>query len=300
MDEIYSTAHVVVTPARNEGQNLSDLVSSMASQTIVPRRWLIVNDNSSDETNEIIIEAESSHDWISHIDVNNGSKRKRGRQISALFNLGLSSIDCDWQFCSKIDADMILPTDYFERIFAEFYSEKSLGIAGGVCYLISNGKEITERTFGNHTRGGLKTYRRECLESIGGIKEVDGWDGIDRIMAQMENWDCRALPSLRVTHQRSTGSSYGLLRSCFENGSFAYSMSYYPPYMLLRCLHMVTKWPYLFGGFSMFLGYLSAFLCRRLLSVDPLVSHQIRSEQKKRIRNWRKLFSEVFYPNSGD
>ena len=42
-----------------------------------------------------------------------------GGQIAKLVNVGLSSATSDWDFFSKIDADMIL-IDYFERIFEKF------------------------------------------------------------------------------------------------------------------------------------------------------------------------------------
>ena len=56
----------------------------------------------------------------------------------------------------------------------------------------------TEKVSPDHTRGGLKTYRRQCLEEIGGIMELDGWDGIDNIMAQMSGWETRPINRLEV------------------------------------------------------------------------------------------------------
>ena len=36
--------------------------------------------------------------------------------------------------------------------------------------------------------------------------ELDGWDGIDNIMAQMSGWETRPINRLEVLHQRTTGS----------------------------------------------------------------------------------------------
>ena len=88
---------------------------------------------------------------------------------------------------------MVLPEDYFECIFAEFSDSEQLGITSGTCYLMEKGKKIQEKTSKDHTRGGLKTYRRECYDQIEGINETDGWDGIDNITAQMHGWETRSI-----------------------------------------------------------------------------------------------------------
>ena len=71
--------------------------------------------------------------------------------------------------------------------------------------LNGEGEKIQEKTSKDHTRGGLKTYRRECYDQIEGINETDGWDGIDNITAQMHGWETRSIPELEVLHQRRTG-----------------------------------------------------------------------------------------------
>ena len=84
---------------------------------------------------------------------------------------------------------MVLPEDYFEAIFANFDDSPRLGIASGSCYLIEGRRKIVEFVSPDHSRGGLKTYRRQCFEEIGGIREVNGWDEMDNALAQMNGWE---------------------------------------------------------------------------------------------------------------
>ena len=42
--------------------------------------------------------------------------------------------------------------------------------------------------------------------------EVDGWDGIDNISAQMNGWETRNFLDIEVNHRRMTGSYFGLSR----------------------------------------------------------------------------------------
>ena len=41
----------------------------------------------------------------------------------------MANLSLDWDFCSKIDADMELEKDYFKKILLEFDSNPDLGIA---------------------------------------------------------------------------------------------------------------------------------------------------------------------------
>ncbi len=281
-------SHVVVTPSRDESNLLPDLIESMAKQTLIPSHWVIVMHNSGKQSADLIDEACKKHQWISTISINDDSPRKRGGQIAKLVNRGLSTIKSDWDFFSKIDADMVLPEDYFECIFAKFADSEKLGISSGTCYLMENGKKVYEKTSRGHTRGGLKTYRRKCYDHIGGINELDGWDGIDNIAAQMHGWETKSIAELEVFHQRRTGSSSGLLSGCFESGKFAHSMGYFPPFMIARSIHRMYRKPIFVGGVSMFIGYLFSVISRRKRMVSPEIENYLRNKQKKMMIPWRK------------
>jgi glycosyltransferase involved in cell wall biosynthesis len=278
--------HVVVTPSRDELDFLPALVDSMVSQTLPPSEWVIVSHNSGEEAMSLLEEASEKYNWITIIPVDDLSKRKRGAQIAKLVNLGLSEASSDWAFFSKIDSDMILPEDYFEKIISNFLDSEKLGITSGSCFILSNGRKVIEKVSKDHTRGGLKTYRRSCFDDIGGIRELDGWDGIDNIMAQMEGWDTHSFQDPKAQHQRRTGSHSGLVSGCFESGKFAHAMGYFPPFMLARSLHRMTSKPILIGGFSMFIGYLFSIMSRQKRVNEPEVISFLRKKQKNRLKPW--------------
>ena len=121
-------SHVVVTPSRGESNFLPDLIDSMTKQTLTPTNWVIVIHNSGQQTLDLLNEASHEHNWISTISINDNSQRKRGGQIAKLVNRGLSSINSDWNFFSKIDADMVLPEDYFECVLPNLVIQSNLGL----------------------------------------------------------------------------------------------------------------------------------------------------------------------------
>lgn len=288
---IVSMTHVLVTPCRDPDL-IGDLIDSVVSQTALPREWVIVLHNTCEKKYIEISNYVLQHGWISVIKVDDDSKRRRGAQIARIVNLAISNITQDWTYLSKIDADMVLEFDYFERIFSKFIENEKLGIASGACYLIEGEKRYEERVADQHTRGGLKTYRRQCFDEIGGIREVDGWDGVDNIAANMAGWETSNYADIPVFHRRRTGSHNGSIHGCFEAGGFAYALRYFFPYLLARSIHRMFARPYFIGGVSMFFGYYSAVLYRKPSSLSIQEKKFLRKKQRTKLLSISRLIKE--------
>ena len=279
MSNIGELRHVVVTPSRNESAYLPELAESMAKQSIVPSMWIVVLHNSEDESRRIMDGYSKRFDWISVISVNDNSKRKRGGQIASLVNKGLELCGKDWvsfqrstlTWSSQTITSRLFLTNSNLLLNSELPAAPvTLWTEGG-----KDGKGISR----SHQRG-LKTYRRQCLEEIGGIMELDGWDGIDNIMAQMAGWETKPINRLEVLHQRTTGSHSGVISGCFESGRFAHSMGYYPLFMFARSIHRMARRPFIIGGISMFMGYSYSILTRQKRQTEPTVVAYLRKKQK--------------------
>ena len=277
--------HVVVTVIRDEEEFIPGLIASVTTQTRLPKKWVFVDNFSEDGTRDKIREAISEYDWIELIEKKGSQKRSRGENIARLFKTGVERCTEDWKFCSKIDADMLLPVDYFEEIFQRFSDDEDLGIASGTCYLKIGGKKKIEKVAADHTRGGLKTYRAECFTSIGGIPPVDGWDGIDNAKAQMKGWKTRNFPTPIVLHRRETGGYRGRLASSFEIGSRCHFMGYSVTFMILKVSHytLVIRRP--FSAISMFLGYSWNMILGKKRYNETEVIRFIRKSKFERIRS---------------
>ena len=276
--------HVVVTPVNDEADFLPLLIESMVEQTIKPVIWAIVDDNSTDGSVEIMEKAASDYEWIVCGRARFEGRRARGARIAKLFNFGISLCGNNWEYCSKIDADMILPHDYFEKIFAKFEGNRGLGIASGNCRIKTVIGYKKENTRNDHTRGGLKTYKKACFDEIGGVREVDGWDGIDNALANMKEWKTENFHDIIAFHGRITGGRAGRLKSQFEAGKFAHRMGYFFPYIVARSVFEMTRWPYILSGVSMLLGFISCVLRKEAQFDEEDVLKFIREEQKGRLR----------------
>src|SRR5690606_1446200 len=155
--------YYVVIPAHNEAQHIALTLESLINQTILPAKVVVVNDNSTDETENIVNSFIEKHNWISIVNNSSEAKHLPGSKVILAFNKGLETLDQNYDVIVKADADLIFPENYFETIINHFQSDYTIGMAGGFCYIEKNGNWVLENlTDKDHIRGALKAYRKEC------------------------------------------------------------------------------------------------------------------------------------------
>jgi glycosyltransferase involved in cell wall biosynthesis len=270
---------------RNEADFVEKCALSMIEQTVPPEEWIIIDDSSDDSSSEIVEKFANSHSWIKILKTKIPGKGGRGQRIARLVNIGLEEVvTLEWDFCSKIDADIILPERYFEDIFYRFDQNDKLGIASGGCYVDGLRGLTIESVSADHTRGALKTYKSACFSDIGGIRNADGWDGIDNLQAQMKGWETQNFPEIKAHHLRKTGSRRGVIRGCIETGKIAHFMGYHPIFILARSTHRMLSFPYIFGGLAMLIGYFVNWFSMKPIFEEGETVRYLRRKQLERLR----------------
>ena len=56
--------YVLVTPSRNEAAFIEKTLESVVRQTVLPAKWVIVNDGSTDETGTVAAKYAEKYPWI--------------------------------------------------------------------------------------------------------------------------------------------------------------------------------------------------------------------------------------------
>lgn len=285
--------YVVVSPAKDEAGRIEKTIDSMLRQTSRPVRWVIVDDGSSDGTSEIIKSYERSFPWISTIRVNRDKTRRIGSAEIRAFELGLRSLDtAAFDLVVKLDCDLILAPDYFERLIAYFAADPALGIASGV-YLEQKGFIWTEVVMPSyHASGASKMVRKQCLSDIGGFPLVPGWDTADEIKAQSKGWKTQHFPDLKFYHLRNEGSAIGGWKTGVLHGHIYYVTGGGPFFLLFKCAHrsLVGK-PVGLGGIAMLWGYLKASVRREEQIVTDAEARFYRRQLNSRLC---KIFQRRF------
>jgi hypothetical protein len=192
--------------------------------------------------------------------------------------VGLAQLDVRPDVVVKLDADVSMDDDYFERILAAFTADPRLGIAGGACFELRDG--VWEETFvtGDAVRGASRCYRRECLEAVSPLEERVGWDGIDELKANLQGWKTRLLRDVPFRHHRRVGERDGSSTARWRRqGEGAYYMGYRFSYLTLRTLHHAVRQP---AALAMIRGYAGAAVRREPRCADDAVRDYLRDQQR--------------------
>ena len=124
--------YVLITPARNEEAFIERTIRSVVGQTILPARWVIVNDGSTDGTGGIARTHAAQHDWIEVVDM----PERRDRSFAAkvhCFNAGYARVKgLDHEVVGNLDADISFEPDYLEFLLRRFAEDPRLGVAGTI------------------------------------------------------------------------------------------------------------------------------------------------------------------------
>ena len=280
--------HVIVTPARNEETHIEKTIKSMVSQTVLPQKWVIVSDGSTDGTDEIVQRYTSKYNWIEFVRMPHHSDRQFAAKVYA-FNAGYNKIkNTSYDIIGNLDADISFEKDYFEFILNKFNKNPRLGVAGTP--FIEESFKGYDFKFANieHVSGACQLFRRECFEEVGGYTPVSG-GGIDWIAvttARMKGWQTRTFVEKRCMHHRTigTGDSNSLIAK-YKYGVKAYYLGGHPLWEALRALFHMKHKPYIIGGLFFLMGYVLS----SLRSIDRPVSNELlsfyRHEQMVRLRS---------------
>ncbi len=278
----------VIIPAHNEEAFLADTLNAVLRQTLQPKKVVIVNDNSTDGTAAIIDEFAAKHAVLQKLDMVSTNEHLPGSKVVNAFNKALGLLDDDYDFLVKLDADVIIPNDYFERLAAIFKKNPKVGIAGGFVYERSENNvwKLNHPMDKNHVRGAFKAYTRSCFKAIGGLKNAMGWDTVDELLAQYHGFEVFTDASLHVKHLRPTGNAYGPKAKLLQ-GQAMYAMRYGFAITLIASLKMAwkqKKWTVLGHNLN---GYVQAKLNHETFLVT--------AEEGKFVRRlrWRNIFKKL-------
>jgi glycosyltransferase involved in cell wall biosynthesis len=280
-------AYVIVSPVRDEAEHLGRTIESIVAQQHRPAEWVIVDDGSSDATPQLAAAAAAEHDWIRVVTrpERASAGRARGKPIVEAFNAGLATVTAAHEFVVKMDGDLFVPPHYFDWVARTFAHYPRAGIVGGFG-LVPDGNDWVSDQIGRHNVAGyIKSYRRACLDEIGGLQASMGWDGIDEYSARARGWTSHPLTELVVLHYRRRGARQKWWKARWEEGTGNAFMGYLPSFVVLRAGYrgLVEKPPIL-SGIVLFAGYAWSRITRRPQVPDPAAREELRSEQRARLR----------------
>lgn len=280
--------YYIVIPAHNESAFIRLTLDSLAAQTALPSKCVVVNDNSTDDTAAIVSHFAKENRWVSLVNKTSEAIHLPGSKVIQAFQKGFETLDADYDVIVKLDADLILPPDYFETVLKRFESDPEIGMAGGFAYIEQNNQwKLENLTDKDHIRGAFKAYRKSCFVQIGGLKPAMGWDTVDELLSKFYGWKVVTLPELKVKHLKPTGANYNKAAR-YKQGEAFYSLGYgfWITAIASAKLAMMKKKPLLF------FDYMKGFWKAKSSKKEMLVSE----EQAQFIRDYRltKMRKKLF------
>lgn len=280
--------YVLITPCRNEARFIEETLKSVVAQTILPLRWVIVNDGSTDATAGIVGKYAAEHSWIEVVNRPVRKDRNFAAKVHA-FNEGLKRVqDLKFDLIGNLDGDISFGPDHFEFLISKFIENPSLGVAG-TAYTQDGGWDSTRDSFEgeNSVHGACQLFNYRCFQDIGGYcpNRLGGIDWIAVTTARMKGWETRNYPDRRFHHPRLMGTAEkGALGAAYDYGKKDYFLGGSLLWELLRVAYRMTKTPVFFGGIALLFGYCAGAVRRVERPVSPDLIRFHRSEQMKKLR----------------
>ncbi|WP_136480203.1 glycosyltransferase [Cognatitamlana onchidii] len=248
----------IVIPAHNESDSIGRTIHSLLNQTLPPKKIVVVNDNSTDNTETVVKDYSLKNNSIELVSIRSSNQHLPGTKIINAFYKGYNTLDDQYEILCKFDADLIFPSNYLETLAEHFGSNKKLGMAAGFCYIKKNKQWVIEDlTRKDHIRGALKAYRKDCFHDIGKIKTSMGWDTVDELLAKYYGWEILTDETLHVKHLKPTGINYNASSKHLQ-GEAMYKMRYGFIITLISALKLAYKKRSFIQFQNYLLGYMKA------------------------------------------
>lgn len=280
--------YVLITPARNEEAYIERTIESMIRQTVLPLKWVIVNDGSTDATGEIVTHYLNDHPWIELLENPPRRDRSFAKKVSS-FNAGFARVaGLPYEIIGNVDADISFDPDHFEFLLSKFRSDPMLGVAGTVFHEEGGYSSEADSFEGHaHVSGQCQLFRTRCFMDIGGYvpHQAGGIDWIAVVTARMRGWKTQSFREKSFFHHRHLGTAErGQLASSFSYGEKDYYMGGHPLWELFRVAYRMTKKPYVVNGGVLGAGYVWAWFVRTPKAVSEEFIRFHRAEQMSKLK----------------
>jgi glycosyltransferase involved in cell wall biosynthesis len=282
--------YAIITPVRDEEENLPKLAECITNQTVLPKLWTIVDDNSTDSTPAIIDTLTKKYKWIQKT-----TKLKKAAyghlSFSETVKTGYDYIikkskqdNIELEYIGKIDADIILPNNYFEELMTKF-KDPNLGVACGAFYIPSEKHKESLQVF--FIKGHLpdeRLFRKKCLDDIGGFPVAYAADTIMLTKAKLKGWNTESFRDIPIHTTRDMIMSKGNWKGSKTEGYLRYYLDYPPMLVIfLSISKILQKRPYL--SIITLFGYLEAIVSKKPKLDDKELREYFRKKRLKEVLN---------------
>lgn len=279
-------SYVLVTPVKNEEKTIEVTIQSVINQTLLPQEWVIVSDQSTDTTDDIVQRYAVDHRFINFVRLQ-GKQERSFASVVHVTEAGVKALKSkNHEYVGLLDADVCFGPDYYETLLKRFSIDPNLGLAGGVVVDVVEGKVIKGRQYMENVAGATQFFRKECFKSLGGLVAIPegGWDAITCVVARANGFRTATFPDLRMEHLKPRNVSQGNIASRYwQLGIREYALGYHPLFEVLKCVSRSLLPPIIIGSSVRLAAFAWCYILRRKRIIDNKLMNTIQNEQLSRI-----------------
>ena len=266
--------YLLLTPVRNEEKTLPKVIESVLSQELLPKLWLIINDGSTDQTQEIINKLIAQEKWVCSLElpIDPGGY---GLHYATVVRKGFELLQdkankrkIQYELIGKVDSDIILENDCFRKLVKEFELDEKMGIASPRLYFVDDNYETNKNqasvkrdvALSDHPTDGIRLYRRDCFKEIGGMLIVRATETVAEVKANLNGWKVTRIGHIHGYHLRKSHGSTPIWDKWKLVGSDQHYLGYHPLLVICSCLFdLIYKRP-IYLSLAHFWGYMKALM----------------------------------------
>ncbi len=295
--------YVLISPCRNEAEYMRQTLDSVLAQSVLPAKWVIVDDGSTDSTPQVLAEYARQYDFIEIVTRRDRGRRSVGPGVIEAFYSGYDTLRIDdYGYLCKLDLDLRLPPRYFEILIDRMTANPRLGTCSGKAYIEADGRLVNEGHGDETSLGMTKFYRASSFKEIGGFVHEVMWDGIDCHRCRMKGWIACSWdePELRFVHLRPEGSSQqSVYTGRMRHGFGQYFMGTGLVFMAASAIYRMGEKPYVLGSLAMLWGWVRSALQRKPRYLDLEFRHFLRNYQMRALIVGKKRAIEEIHQRMG-
>ena len=281
--------YVLITAARNEEKYIKNTIKAIIAQTVLPVKWIIVSDGSTDRTDDIVLQNSARHNFIHLVrkTANINGQVDFSSKVHAIMMGYKMLAGIEYDFIGILDGDITFNSCYYEKILNKFSENSKLGIAGGIILdQYDDHCIIRSPNNSNYVSGCIQLFRRKCYEDIDGLFPIKegGEDTIAVITAQMKEWEVEAFEELKIYHHKHSKATRDKLKEAFRAGRMFYALGSHPLFEILKSIKSITAEPYLLFAMTRMCGYLIPYFKRQRRPVTKEFIQFLRKEQLSKLK----------------
>jgi len=259
----YNPNIALVTPLKDEINNIDKFLKTLESQTIPIKCLVIIENDSTDGSKEYLnkITTIKNVEHFKVININFEDTTYRvGKKYATIIDTGFqyiketsffNTLDC----IGILDCDVFPEQDYYYKLTNFLKSNSKIGISSGLTYTEEGKLHIADPNF---VRGNSRLWKKECFDESG-YMVVPTADTVSLALAHLKGWKTETLKSAKVVSREIDVR----LSNPQSKGYHAYFRGHTLFYIVFKFFHFTFKKKSFKTGYTFFMGYIKSAIKRK-------------------------------------